>query len=44
MREQSAFSRELVEIWRCGRGVTITAQLRADIFATDPDNVRAFGG
>ena len=44
MREQSAFSRELVKVRRRGRGVTIAAQLRTDIFTADPDNVRTFGG
>ena len=39
--EQIAFRRELVEIWRCGRSVTITAQLRAVIFTRNPENIRA---
>lgn len=42
--KQSALGGELVEIRRRGRGVTVTTQLRTDIFATDPDDVWAFGG
>ena len=41
--EQSALGGELVKIRRGRRGVTVTAQLRTNIFATDPDNVWAIG-
>ena len=40
LRETNALCRELVEVGRDGLRVAITSQMRADILATDPEDIR----